>query len=205
MNFTVKSIAIMALILLASAGMDAQDDFYAQVRFGMMTHTALNLPKEVRSAFISESQQYEVFFGKKLFINEKYKLSGSVGFAQFQFSDSRQFRDGETRRSRYFAVAYGLARKLPAEKLSVSLGVSHYVLAHRDKQDFDQRRVFSNLELGFGYLIKKDLEVSVSSPWTIYPMFLKRVSVRSEDGTQSTRYNGVSRNLGASLGLKYNF
>jgi len=195
------SILIIQFLISTSFG---QDHNVVQLRFGMQNHVPHGLPTLLKEGWTSSSIQFDLILNRRFVINEKYTLNGGLGFTIFKFADSNLFFDGTTRQSNYGLIKYGLSRSIYKDKFSVNVDIFHYILTHSEKQDDNQRRVFTNVELGATYNINDRFNVSVSSPFTLYSMFLIRSSTGIFNET-ITRYYSDVRNYGVHFGAGYKF
>jgi len=183
-----------------------QDHNVVQLRFGVQNHVPHGLPASLKELFASSSNQFDLILNRRFVINEKYTLNGGLGFTILRFADSNLFWDDTTNQSNYGVVKYGIGRSIYKDKLSINVDIFHYILTHAEKQDDNQKRVFTNLELGVTYNINDRFSISMSSPLTLNSIF----SVRGLTGdffkneTLRTYYSDV-RNYGVHLGAGYKF
>jgi hypothetical protein len=194
------------LICIFTHNSFGQDHNIGMFRFGVQNHIAKSLPASYKEELASSSTLFEVIMDRKFVINENYILNGGLGFAIFRFSNSNLFFDGATNHSNYGLVKYGMSRSVYKDKLSINADVFHYILAHIEKQEEDQRRAFTNLEMGATYKINDRFSVTLSSALSLSPMTLLRFTTGSSINNEPiTRYSGSIYNFGVHAGLGYRF
>ena len=208
-NKIIKSYVLLKLFLAAmtmSHFLQAQDHFQVTLRYGILSHMPSNLPEGLKSNWQTSSNSFELILDRNIIINKKYRLNAGLGFSVYRFLNSNLFYNGKTIQTNYGILKYGIDRKLVSDKLFLNFDIFHYILAHKEMQDDDQRRVFTNIDIGLSYNVSNSLIISISSPITLYPMFLLRTGSGSVVNNEPiTRYNSKVRNIGINFGICYKF
>ena len=201
-----KFISILCVIIymVQSHACNAQNQM--TFRYGVLNQLPSSLPAELSNNYQTSSNTFEIIYDRSIPINENYNINIGLGFSVFRFSNSNLFFYGKKRQSNYVIFKYGLGRKIYAEKLFINLDILHYILAHKKKQDDDQRRIFTNIEIGMSYKINNNFKITISSPLTLYPMFLLRIGKGNTANNEPViRYNSKVRNYGLNFGCTYIF
>jgi hypothetical protein len=208
-NKVIKSYVLLNLFLVImtmSHFLKAQDHFQITLRYGILSHTPGNLPDGLKTNWQTSSNSFDLILDRNIIINKKYKLNTGLGFSVYRFINSNLFYDGKTVQSNYGILKYGIDRKLFSDRLFLNINIFHYILAHKEKQDDNQRRTFTNIDFGLSYKISNSLIISMGSPYTLYPMFLLRVGTGSVVLNEPvTRYNSKVQNRGIHFGISYKF
>ncbi len=202
-----KQLKFFFLIIVLSSFSNiaiSQDQSAIHLRFGILKHIPHNVPAVLKNSRASSSNTFELILERKLKINDNYSINGGLGFSVYRFLDSNIFFDGNTRQSNYGILKYGLSRRICTEKLFLNFDIFHYILAYKEKQYDNQRRAFTNVEIGLTYKINDRFSISMSSPLTLYPMFLLRLGT-GVLGETITRYYSNVRNYGLNASVSYNF
>lgn len=61
--------------------------------------------------------------------------------------------------------------------IDFSIVSSNYLLAHKEKQSRMQNRYFSNIDLGIKFKLNKKIQLYISSPLTIAPLYSGKISI----------------------------
>lgn len=203
---TCNCLLLGLLLIFKSQYAGAQDHNYLTLRYGILKHLPSKIPNDLKHNWQTSSNTFEIIYDRALHLNENYKLNIGVGFSIFRFANSNLFYDRTTIQSNYVMVKYGLSRRLYSNKFFVNLDIFHYILPRELKQDVDQRRVFTNIEMGISYNINNRFRMSVSSPFTLFPFFLIRTSTGNMANNEPiTIYNSKVLSYGVNFGCTYIF
>lgn len=202
-NFYISLFCVL-IFMVHSNSCDAQNQII--LRYGVLNQLPSNLPTVLKNNWQTSSNTFEILYERVSTFNDKYNINAGFGFSVYRFSNSNLFFDDKIRQSNYAILKYGMNRKIYTEKIFLNLDIFHYILTNKEKQDDNQRRIFANLEIGFSYYINKRFRGSISSPFTLYPMFLLRLGAGDFNKNEPiTRYNSKVRNYGLNFGFTYNF
>lgn len=194
------------VFLIQSQFSYTQDYYQITFRYNILNHVPGNLPKELKNNWQTSSNTFELILDKTLTINDHFNLNAGLGFSVFRFSNSNLFSLDNIRQSNYAIIKYGLSKRIYLDNLFLNLDILHYVLARKEKQDDNQRRAFTNAEVGLSYNINERFKISFSSPFTLYSMFLLRIGTGNIANNEPiTRYNSKVRNYGLNFGFTYTF
>ena len=131
-------------------------------------------------------------------LSNKIGMSYCVGYFNYYYLDFKI-----TDPNHYVSFKYHINFSTPLEKIKVNVGVGYqYLLNKGDFHNIQQKRSFMNLLFGFTFMMKKDWDLFISSPITLFPMAEGEIGFFEP---HSVKYNYWVETIGLSIGVRYNF
>lgn len=178
-----------------------QGNFEVELREGFLFYDIFKDPNDIRNTFQGYGVQSDIGLIYRYTISKPVELEFGLGYSNFYLLEPRSILDNGTLSSSYFSFRYGIAFNI-SKRLQMVSNLNNFLLLHREKQGFAQRRMFTNLELGFGCDISDRWKLYATTPLSIYPMHFSD-SYGLVTPTGSIILNSYVELIGINIGLRY--
>lgn len=182
-----KSIFCLALSccsMLGWSGLYGQHAFEAEIRGGIALFDLNPHPGDFLKGNQGWGSKADAVLWYSIDIQRRLKPRIGIGYTNFYYWDvdlispvpqvltwpaSYDFTHFVST-SHYLSIRYGAEVNAYKRKYFVNLNVSHYILAHRALQGFNQMRSFMNVDVGLSIKLNERYSLTLNSPFSIQPI-----------------------------------
>lgn len=190
---------------------DAQNNFEVDLSSGWMFYDLIHDKNDSDNAFGGYGAHSEIHLSYYKSIAKKVTGKIGIGYANNYLLNSKSFGlNQDVPTTSYASLRLSAFYTPEGKRLSYSFGFSNYFLLHKEKQDRNefQRRIYSNIDLGFMIKMSNHWNFHLNTPITIAPMYKNdnEWGYSSIDtGPEIRPVNVWVETIGLRLGFGYNF
>jgi hypothetical protein len=180
----------------------SQDSYKVEISSGYIVMDKFYPEINWRNIHLSYFIQSQVTLWKEFDFNRKFNAGFGAGYTHLLYLDTGVI-DIENSDPSYVNARFRVNHEFFSKKLMLSLGSAFYYYTKKTNLLEGLRtQYFANIEVGFNYKINNKFQVSILSPFTIFPMYYGHVI--DFEGSKEP-YILFGETTGFNIGLSYTF
>lgn len=201
MKTTIK-LVLLTIICLQNGY--SQKNFELELREGFIFYDLFKDKNDIYNTFQGYGMQTDVSLIYRYEMHPRYDVQFGLGYSNFYFLDPAMILTGQNLFSSYMSLKIGVDGKL-TNRLALSLAANNYILLHKEKLGTYQKRMFTNMDLGFRIDLADRWKLYVTSPISISPIAGTKDFGYYIPQVGSVRLNSYVEMTGLNIGLRYAF